>query len=95
MNYFINLDYKQFMKISHETIAPWPLFPHTFITGANRNRISQQYLILGIIKTCSEELHEFSVTECQYSYFNGVLKILKLCTNSKRISQNLSVEKQR
>ena len=21
------------MKISHETIAPWPLFPHTFIAG--------------------------------------------------------------
>ena len=33
MNHFIHLDYKQFVKISHETIAPWPLFPHIFITG--------------------------------------------------------------
>ena len=45
------------MKISHETIAPWPLFPHTFLTGANGNRTSQQYLILGRSKTCSEELN--------------------------------------
>ena len=58
MNHFIHLDYKKFMKISHERIAPWPLFPHIFITGANGNRISQQYLIS---KTCSEELN--SVTE--------------------------------
>ena len=64
MNHFIHLDYKRFVKISHETIAPWPLFPHTFIRGgggggggADRNRISQQYLILGISKTCSEKLN--------------------------------------
>ena len=25
------------MKISHETIAPWPLFPHIFIRRANGN----------------------------------------------------------
>ena len=57
INHFIHLDYKQFMKISHETIAPWSLFPHTFITGVNGNRISQQYLILGI---SSEELNSLS-----------------------------------
>ena len=57
MNHFIHLDYKQFVKISHETIAPWPLFPHTFITGADGNTISQLYLILGMSKTCSEELN--------------------------------------
>ena len=54
-NCFIQLDYKQFMKISHETIAPWPLFHYTFIMGANGNRTSRQYLILGISITCSEE----------------------------------------
>ena len=53
----IHLEYKQFVKISHETIAPWPLFPLTFIMGADGKRISQQYLILGISKTCSEELN--------------------------------------
>ena len=49
------------MKVSHETIAPWPLFPHTFITGANGNRILHQYLILGPSKTCSEELNSLSL----------------------------------
>ena len=83
MSHFIHLDYKQFVKISHETIAPWPLFLHTFIAGADGNRISHQYLILGISKTCSEELN---------SYFNGVVKIPKICTNSKRIFQNLSAK---
>ena len=77
------------MTISYETIAPWPLFPHTFVTGANGNRISQQYLILVISRRT-----EFSVTECWYSYFNGVLKISKICINSKRIFENLSVKKQ-
>ena len=42
INHFIHLDCKQFVKISHETIALSPLFPHTFITGADGNRISQQ-----------------------------------------------------
>ena len=61
MNHFIHLDHKQFVKISHETIAPWPLFPHTFITEADGNRISQHYLILGISKTCSEELNSLQL----------------------------------
>ena len=62
MNHFIHLDYKQFVKISHETIVPSPLFSHTFITGAiNGNKISQQYLILGISKTCSEELNSLQL----------------------------------
>ena len=61
MNHFIHLDYKQFVKISHETIAPWPLFLHTFITGAGRNRISQHYLIMAISKTCSEELNSLQL----------------------------------
>ena len=30
---------------------------YTFITGANGNRTSQEYLILGISRTCSEELN--------------------------------------
>ena len=62
MNHFIRLDYKQFVKISHETIAPWPLFPHTFITGAGVNRITA---ILGLgHKQNLFRRAEFSVTEC-------------------------------
>ena len=61
MNHFIHLDYKQSVKISHKTIAPWPLFPHTSITRADGNRMSQQYLILGISKTCSEELNSLQL----------------------------------
>ena len=61
MNNFIHLGCKQFMKISHETIAPWPLFPHTFMTGASGNRILQQYLILGISKTWSEKLNSLQL----------------------------------
>ena len=67
MNYFIQLDYKQFMKIYDETIAPWPLFPCTSITGANGNRISQQYLIPVLDLGHKQNMFrrtEFSVKEC-------------------------------
>ena len=61
MNHFIHLDYKQIMKISHETIAPWPLFPHTFITESNGNITA--ILDLGHKQNMFRRT-EFSVIEC-------------------------------
>ena len=61
MNHFIHLDDKQFVKISHETITPWPLFPHTFITGADRNITA--ILDLGDKQSMFRRA-EFSATEC-------------------------------
>ena len=65
------------MKISHETIAHCPLFPHTFITGVNGNKISQQYILDHEQKQNVFRRTEFSVTECWHSYFNGIFKKTK------------------
>ena len=62
MNYSIQLDYNQFMKINYETIASWPFFPQTSITGANGNITA--ILDLGHTGQNMFRRTEFFVTEC-------------------------------
>ena len=94
MNHFINPDYEQFIKISQS--APWPLFSYTFITGGGgRGGGKREYNITAVLdlghKQNMVRKTEFSATECWYSYFNGTLKKQNICTNSKKMFQNLFV----